>query len=52
MDQVHDRHKEHKEPTIDCVCSKVMDTIASGEHGTQAQDEHSVNRECVAHVLG
>lgn len=28
-----------------------MDTIASGEHGTQAQNEDGVDAECVAQVF-
>lgn len=35
----------------DCVYSQVMETIASGERCTQAEDEHRVNAECETHVL-
>lgn len=37
--------------TEDCVCSQVMEAIASGERCTQAQDEHGVNAECETHVI-
>lgn len=37
--------------TKDCVCWKVEETVAVGEHCTQAHNEGGVNAECVAQVL-